>query len=48
MGQKKRSPLTEEFAEGLFDLADGMEGDVVFLRVEALEIIFRNDDIAEA
>ena len=40
--------LSEEFAEGFFDLADGVEGDMVFLAVEALEVVLGDDDVCKA
>ena len=45
---KGRGLLAEEGAEGFFYLADGMDRNVVLLRVEPLKIIFRNNDVAEA
>ena len=44
----KRRVSSEECAEGFFDLADGVEGDVVFLAVEALEVVLGDDDVGEA
>ena len=40
--------LSKDSTEGFFDLADGMDGYLIFRGIEALEIVFRNDDIAEA
>ena len=44
----KRRVSSEECAEGFFDLADGVEGDVVFLAVEALEVVLGDDNVGEA
>ena len=40
--------LSKDDTEGFFNLTDRVEGDVVFLGVEPLEIILRDDHIREA
>ena len=38
----------EEGAEGFLDLAYGMEADGELLGIDALEVVLRDDDVAEA
>lgn len=40
--------LSEEGAEGFFDLADGVDLDGELAAVEALQVVARDDDVAEA
>ena len=44
----KRRVSSEECAEGFFDLADGVKGDMVLLAVETLEVVLGDDDVGEA
>ena len=39
---------TKESTKGFFDLADGVEGDVVFLGINTLEVVLGDDHIREA
>jgi len=45
---KSHRGLPEQGAEGFFDLADGVEADAELMGVEALKIVLRQDDVAEA
>ena len=40
--------LSEDDTEGVFDLADGVEGDVLFFRIQTLEVVFWYDHIRKA